>query len=134
MIIMITERRSETRRRIAAETIFAMDRCSENIVRLTDLSTGGMQVRYSPENLSWPRLLLLDVFTSDRELPLVTNLSCRIVYDLASLMENDRFRGASVRSCGVRFEQVTDEQRASLNRLLGSIDAANPPGDDGFRS
>jgi c-di-GMP-binding flagellar brake protein YcgR len=128
---MKRERRSETRRRTGASTIFVMDRRSEKIATLIDISAGGMQMRYAPENRirhPWSRI---DVFTSEREQPLVRNLACRTVYDVESLMANESFKGSAVRNCGVCFEELTSEQRTSLNELIESLGSAHlPSGND----
>lgn len=125
---MVPERRSETRRRIRAKTIFVMDRCSEKIATLIDLSFGGMQMRYSPENRICHQWSRIDVVAGEHDQPLIANLACRIVYDVESLMENESFRGAAVRSCGVCFEKISNEQRTSLNKLIESFDTAHLPG------
>ena len=128
---MKRECRSETRRRTGASTIFVMDRRSEKIATLIDISAGGMQIRYALENRICHQWSRIDVFRSESEQPLVRNLACRTVYDVESLMENESFKGSAVRNCGVCFEKLTSEQRTSLNELFESFDPAHlPSGDD----
>ena len=128
---MKKERRSAPRRRLGVETVFVMDRCSEKKAAVIDISAEGMQMRYSPENLICHQWSLIDIFADDRERLLISNLACRPVYDVASLMENESFSGAAVRTCGVCFEKITDEQRTGLNQLIESIDTAWPSDVDG---
>lgn len=128
---MTKEQRRETRREIEVETLFAMDQCSRKIATVINISTSGMQLRYSPENHICHQWSHATIFASDGEWPLISNLACRPVYDLASLIENQCFTGAAVRICGVCFETITDEQSTGLNQLMKNIDTGGLSRGDG---
>jgi c-di-GMP-binding flagellar brake protein YcgR len=119
-----TERRKHPRRLIPGKKMIVLDRCSEKVATLRDLSAGGMQLGYSPESAICHQWTFIDIFTEEGGRILIADLSCKTVYDIASLAENDRYRGTDVRTCGVRFERLTADQKVRLNQLLNGTATA----------
>ena len=91
---------------------------------LRDLSAGGMQMSYPPDKSTCNQWTLIDIFTGERNQVLLSNLTCKMVYDVASLTENDKFSGTDVRLCGVRFNGLTDAQKENLNKILENATTA----------
>ena len=124
---MKAERRKTRRHRLEDEIFHVMDRCSEKIATVRDMSTKGMQIRYSPEGRVCHQWSLVDIVAADRNQVIIPDLACRPVYDIASLLEDGSFSGAYVRTCGVCFERLDDNQRLRLARLFESIAPAESP-------
>ena len=120
---MKTERRSNPRRRMAGKDVFVMDQCSGKVGMLRDLSTCGMQLSYPPDQSTCNQWTLTDIFTTARKQALLSGLACKMVYDVASLIENGKFSGTDVRLCGVRFNGLTNAQKEILNKMLADDNA-----------
>lgn len=121
---MKPERRKIPRRLMAGEDMFALDHCSGKVATLSDLSAGGMQVSYRPDKSTCNQWTLVDIFTGERNQILLSSLTCKMVYDVASLIENSKFSGVDVRLCGVRFNRLTDAQKENLSNILENATTA----------
>lgn len=121
---MKTERRKHPRHLIAGSRMIALDRCSEKVATIRDLGTGGMQLGYLPESTICHPWAFIDIFTEQGGRILIADLSCKTVYDIASLTENSSYRGTDVRICGVRFGRMTVGQKERLEQLLESAVSA----------
>lgn len=121
---MEKERRKHPRLRLAEETVFVIDPCSGKVARLSDLSGGGMQMRYAPREFSCHGWTRVNLFTTGRNPLLISALDCKAIYDIAGLMENGSYSGMDVRFCGFCFDRLTDSQKAGLEKLLESVATA----------
>jgi len=115
---MKTERRKHPRRLMTGKDVFVLDQCSGKVGMLRDLSTSGMQLSYPPDKSTCNQWTLTDIFTTERKQALLSGLACKMVYDVASLIENGKFSGTDVRLCGVRFNGLTDAQKETLNKMI----------------
>ena len=95
-----------------------MDRHTEMIAMLKDISFGGMQLRYLPGAFADGQCALFDLVSDENNPVLISCLSCNKVYDFADLMENGSFSGKDVRCCGVRFNRLTDVQKDRLHQIM----------------
>lgn len=73
---------------------------------------------YSPGKTNCDQWTSTDIYTDEPNQILIAGLVCEMVYDVASLTENDSFSGTDVRNCGVRFEGLTDAQKDNLEKLF----------------
>ncbi|WP_372683365.1 PilZ domain-containing protein [Desulfosarcina sp.] len=121
---MKTERRNYPRRLMAGKDVFVLDHCSGKVGTLRDLSVSGLQLSYPPDQSTCNQWTLIDIFTGERERIVISGLTCEMVYDVASLAENDKFSGSNVRLCGVCFNGLTDGQKDNLNKLLSDVTTA----------
>jgi hypothetical protein len=121
---MKTERRKTSRCLMAGKKVFVLDRCSGKVGMLRDLSASGLQLRYPPDQSACNQWSLVDIFTGKRRQIVISDLTCELVYDLASLAENDTFSGTDVRLCGIRFKRLTDVQKENLSRMLENATTA----------
>ena len=115
---MSTERRNQPRRLMAGKDVFVLDQCSGKVGVLRDLSVSGMQLSYPPDISTCNQWTLNDIFTTARKQALLSGLACKMVYDVASLIENGKFSGTDVRLCGVCFNRLTDAQKVTLNKMV----------------
>ena len=121
---MKRERRKHPRHRLAGNTFFVLEQCSAKLAMLSDLSAGGMQLSYSPDEGIGHQWTSVDIFNGGRGQILISGLVCKTVYDVPSLMENGSFSGTDIRICGIRFDSLTDTQKQSLDILLASVASA----------
>ena len=115
---MEIERRKHPRCRLADEDVFVLDQCSDKVATLIDLSIGGMKLSYSPEKFACNQWASIDIYAGKQNRLLIAGLTCEIVYDAPSLMENGSFRGIDVRTCGVRFNELTEFQKDNLSLVM----------------
>lgn len=115
---MKTERRNHPRCLMVGKDVFVMDHCSGKVATLRDLSVSGLQLSYPPDQSTCNQWSVIDIFTGERRQTMISGLTCKMVYDVASLAENDRFSGSDVRLCGVCFNGLTDGQKDNLSKLL----------------
>lgn len=115
---MNTERRKYSRCLMAGKDVFVLDRCSGKVGMLRDLSASGLQLSYPPELATCNQWTLIDILSGEPRRKMISGLTGKMVYDVASLAENDTFSGTDVRLCGIRFKGLTDAQKENLNRML----------------
>jgi len=121
---MKPERRNTPRCLMAGKDMFVLDHCSGKVATLSDLSAGGMQLSYRPDKSTCNQWTFIDIFTGYRNQILLSGLTCKMVYDVASLIENGKFSGLDVRLCGVRFNRLTGAQQEDLRKLLENVTTA----------
>ena len=115
---MKIERRKYPRYPLKNNEVFILDRHTEMIAMLKDISFGGMQLRYLPGAFADGQCALFDLVSDENNPVLISCLSCNKVYDFADLMENGSFSGKDVRCCGVRFNRLTDVQKDRLHQIM----------------
>lgn len=94
--------------------------------KITNISMDGLKLLHLCGKLSPDLSIEIDVALPG-EIGLLENLSGKIVFDCDSESENIGVFPA--RQCGVRFEDLTDDQKCYLRRL---IDNHTPPITDSF--
>ena len=62
----------------------------------------------------------IDIFMSGQDRLYLTNMKCRVIYDIAELSENSTFSGSASRVCGLQFVSLSAEQKTDLVKLLSS--------------
>ena len=115
---MKTERRKYPRYPLKNREVFILNRHAEMIAMLKDISLGGMQLRYLPGAFTDGECALFDLVSDKNSPVLISCLSCSKVYDLADLMEYGSLSGKDVRCCGLRFNRLTDVQKARLHQIM----------------
>ncbi|MFO7716079.1 PilZ domain-containing protein [Desulfosarcina sp.] len=115
---MKIERRKHPRHLMAGKDVFVMDQCSGKVAMLRDLSTSGMQLSYPPDQSTCNQWTLIDIFAGEQAQILLSGLTCKMVYDVASLLEDGSFTGTDVRLCGVRFNGLKRVQKENLDKLM----------------
>lgn len=115
---MKEERRKHPRHTLNHHEVFILDRHSEKVAVLKDISFGGMQLRYLPDAFTNDQCALIDIVSGEKNQVLIAGLSCNMVYDFADLMQDGSFRGMDVRRCGVRFRGLTEDQKDRLHQIL----------------
>lgn len=121
---MNNERRNNPRCLMVGKDVFVMDHCSGKVAMLRDLSAGGLQLSYPPDQSACNQWTLIDIFTGQQRQIVISGLTCQMVYDVAILAENDKFSGTDVRLCGVCFNELTDAQKENLSKILENATTA----------
>jgi c-di-GMP-binding flagellar brake protein YcgR len=79
---------------------------------ITDISLGGMSVKYVPLKQDPSSTFTVDFFVSEQEF-FLPNIPCRLVSDVKMPVEGP-FRAVRIKRLGLEFGDLTAEQQASL--------------------
>jgi hypothetical protein len=60
----------------------------------------------------------IDIITVDYDRFYLSNIACKTVYDIATLMKGQLFSGGEKRIRGLKFVELTKEQEDRLDHLL----------------
>ena len=118
------------RKYVGDKVLCIMDKHSGQTATVMDLSSAGMQMRYTTPGQICHQWSRVDLVTHDQSEVLISDLSCKPVYDVAGLAENASFSGDYVRMCGVRFDPVTPRQEMQLKVLYANIAPIEPSEDE----
>ena len=111
----ITERRKHQRFK-AREGSFAALKPSQAVGEITDISKGGLAVHYAlyDRDLEMPSEVMI-IFTADRFH--LKKIPCKKISDF-QIEENPPFSSISTRRCGLKFGDLTEEQKSQLDYFL----------------
>jgi c-di-GMP-binding flagellar brake protein YcgR len=115
----VTAERRRYTRYISAEVKFQVfSRDVEIFGRLVNISKGGLAFRFSSVPGETPEYRTIDITGTDPERFHLSAISCRQVYEISVLTEDQSFSGARTLRCGVQFIELTDKQEQQLDFLL----------------
>ena len=111
----MAERRKHERLKIKGKALASYRTHSPKVAEIIDISEQGLSFSYigstEPPNSSFE----MDIIFPDST-DYVEGISCRSVSDCESDSETDDCIGT--RRCGVQFDELTDDQRAKIQRLI----------------
>ena len=91
--------------------------------RINNLSSLGVSVEYAEGE--WQPAADQEVkvrLAIDVQSPLIMeDVPCMTIYDIATLAQNETFKGSKMRLCGLKYIALTDQQQEKLHQLLDSI-------------
>lgn len=115
---MLSERRQNIRYAVTDGDLVVTDVDSDKVAIARDISAGGMQIQYMPERGGAAQWRLLSFLAGNYNRMVMSDIRCRVVYDIPALMENGTFSGLNVRLSGLAFTHLTVMQKALLHQLL----------------
>ena len=82
------------------------------------LSEKGLSFEYASAEQRTADTMILDILSSLPGLNHLTQITCIRVYDIKDIEEGQSFRGTAVRRCGIRFFNLTADQRWDIDLLI----------------
>ena len=116
MNVETKERRNMQRYRTRERALLAMGPEKENVFHLLDISEGGVGFRYIGRESRTSELHQVDLYFQDSLL--LESVKVSLVQDIQVLNGMIPFR-----RCGLRFLELSDEQKANLKSYLRRISA-----------
>lgn len=114
---MRTERRATNRNKVHPDEIHAFIYPIQKTYPIKDINRGGLAIDYSPT--AEPFIVeKIDITAKDYDQFCLSKLPCKTVYDISTLIERRSFTGGKLRTCGLRFVELTNEQEEKLDILL----------------
>lgn len=83
-----------------------------------DISMGGFKIECYPYAGSKSDSITVDIYAFPEGRFHMIRVPCRVVYDIANLVEGGTFSGSHSRICGLKYEKLTTEQKDKLEYLL----------------
>jgi hypothetical protein len=83
-----------------------------------DISRGGLAFEYPPLEDEYLESESVVIIAVDFNWFYPTNIACKTVYDIPTLMHGKSFTGSAVRRRGMKFVELTKEHEAKLFALL----------------
>lgn len=115
---MTAERRRYPRYTTPGVEFLVFSRDAKILGKLEDISKGGLAFRFSPGPVVTPAYRTIDITATDAERFHLAAISCRQIYDISVLAEEQSFSGARTYRCGVQFIDLNDIQEQQLDFLL----------------
>ena len=92
--------------------------------RLIDIAMGGLSFQLLSRMEDPADFIAVDILCIRPDRLYLAGIECRIIYDIHALSENQSFSGAETRNCGVRFANLSANQKQGLMKFLNSCDAS----------
>ena len=115
---MPLERRKTNRCRVHFDEIQVSIYSSQKFYPIKDISKGGLAIEYSPVADKSLKLEKIDILAIDYDQFHLQQITCKTVYDIATLMERQSFTGGERRIRGLKFVELTKELEEKLDSLL----------------
>ena len=115
---MTVERRQHPRYNIPGVEFRVFTRNAEILGKLEDISKGGLAFRFAPEPVGAPSFRTIDVTATGPERFNLAEISCKQIYEVSVLTEDQSFTGTRTHRCGVQFLDLNDVQEQQLRFLL----------------
>jgi hypothetical protein len=112
------DRRASDRCKIQADEIQIVLHPSQKLFSIYDISKGGLAFEYSPIKDETPESVTVDILATDYDQPYLSKIACKTVYDIFTLMHGRSFKGGAMRIRGLKFIELTKEQKEKLYSLL----------------
>ena len=93
---------------------------TKNIGFLRDISEEGLRFEYRGGQFSEDCWTKINILQADKRHVLLSTVSCRIVYNIKDLVEDHTFNGAETSHCGLKFIDITAEQKSLLRQIVES--------------
>ena len=114
-----TDRRQAPRYALNTDVFLVFRPDFSKLGKLKDVSNGGVAVEYTVlgehEKIADADV---DIFTSGSDYLMLRRVPCTVVYD--TKIEKGPLSGIETRRCGLRFEQLSDQQGEQLKVLLNN--------------
>ena len=85
---------------------------------LNNISKGGLAFQYTPIAGKKMDTNSINIFVKGTDRFYLFDIACRIIYDISTLDEGQRFKGTERRQCGINFVELKENQQNKLELLL----------------
>lgn len=111
------ERRKSTRYALRTDVFLALRPGFTTLGKLMDVSGGGVAFEYAVfDQHEKVAAVDVDIFASEPDQFMLSRVPCRVVYDVK--IQKPTLGGIETRRCGLKFEQLSQQQSELLNLLL----------------
>lgn len=86
--------------------------------RLINIGEGGLAFQFAPGPGKTAECRAIDIMGPETDRLYISGITCRRIYDIGVLAEDQTFTGAENRLCGLQFLDLTDEQTQKLTNLI----------------
>ena len=117
---MNKDKRRYARHAISSESLFIASLNSGKYASVRNISMTGLAFEHFAGAGDVRGCTSIDIFMSGQDRLYLTNMKCRVIYDIAELSENITFSGSASRVCGLQFVSLSAEQKTDLVKLLSS--------------
>ena len=83
-----------------------------------DISKGGLAVKYMPGAVQPFDSETIVIISISFDRFILSNIPCKTIYDIPTLMEGGSYKGGKIRLCGLKFVNLTKEKKHELDSLL----------------
>lgn len=115
------KRRKFKRTSLPPEAFFVYFYETNSHAMVMDISMGGFKIECYPYAGVKSDAMTVDIYAFPAGRFHMNGVPCRVVYDIANLVEGGTFSGSHSRICGWRYETLNTEQKDKLAYLLNSI-------------
>ena len=85
---------------------------------LNNISKSGLAFQYTPIAGKKMDTNSINIFVKGTDRFYLSDIACRIIYDISTLDESQRFKGTERRQCGIKFVELKENQQNKLELLL----------------
>jgi hypothetical protein len=86
--------------------------------QLVNVSKGGLAFQFAPVTEKTTACKAIDIMGPAPDRFYLPGIACRSIYNISVLVEDQSFKGAENRLCGMQFLDLTDEQTQKLTALI----------------
>ena len=115
---MSLDKRCYIRYEVPDDFLFIACRKTGRLARVKNISTTGLAFEYSPVADKEPYWKEIDIFTTNEMRFRLSEITCKIVYDIDALPENSAFTGSISRLTGLQFVGLSNEQQKKIDYLI----------------
>ncbi len=115
---MTAERRYFSRCNIEGGDFYVFSHEDGIIGKLRNIGPKGAAYQYTPFSGQAAKDTRIDKTAADPNRYHIHDIACRKVYDIIELTADEKFSGSEMRLCGVRFVDLSEDQKDKLYFLL----------------
>ena len=117
---MSLDKRCYTRYDVPVDSLFVAGRNTGILAMVKNISTAGLAFEYQPFAGEKPDWTEIDIFTTDDIRFRLSEIPCKIIYDIVALPENSSFRGSKSRIVGLQYVGLSNEHQVNLDYMINS--------------
>ena len=108
---MSAERRQHPRQNVRDGEIEIFSRVSKIFGKLRNISHNGLAFHYTPRGGQKAETDTIDIMATGPARFYISGLTCRKIYDISVLAEDQTFTGTEIRLCGLEFIKLEDDHQ-----------------------
>jgi hypothetical protein len=115
---MKADQRQHPRYRIRDTEFHVFNQGNQTTGKLVNISNGGLAFQFRPEPGKKIEYRAIDILGPEPDRFYLPGIACRSIYNISVLAEDQSFKGAENRLCGLQFIDLTEEQTQKLTTLI----------------